>query len=92
MSIDIYQGFRNTPAGPYSWAEIVTPSDEEDLENITSAIYASQTGDDEAAITFISQFSDDPVTIRVPSTGILLPVRVKRVLATGTTADVVAFY
>ena len=61
-------------------AEAVTPSDTADLANV-SVIYVGVTGN----IAIITAGGDE-VTLQNAQAGSVVPIRVKRVKATGTTA------
>ena len=68
--------------GPATRSAAVTPSDSVDLPNVSRALWVGGAGnvavmlaDDTSAVTFVSV-----------AAGTLLPLRVKRVMATNTTA------
>lgn len=63
----------------------VTPSDTVDLPRLPKAIYISVTGS-----LVVHNLNGDPCTFASVPAGATLPIRAKRVLATGTTATVVA--
>lgn len=85
-------GIRNPLVGP-DWPatklRAVTPADDTDLPGGTCrALFVGTSGD----IVLTAAEDEDPVTVPSVPAGIL-PVSVKRVLATGTTAsDIVALY
>ena len=68
----------DSPAGR---AAAVTPSDSAYLTSASRALYVGGAGD--VALVTVG---DDTVTFVAVPAGSILPVRVKRVLATGTTA------
>ncbi|SLN77034.1 spike base protein, RCAP_Rcc01079 family [Roseisalinus antarcticus] len=68
--------------GPATRASTVTPDDTADLSHISSALYVGVTGD----VTLIT-YSFETVTF-VEAHGIV-PIRTRRVLATGTTAGAI---
>lgn len=78
---------------PYTRAVAVTPSDTEDLAEVTRAINAHKgTGGATTDITVIMAGDSSAVTLTL-ETGYIVPIRVRRVLATGTGATrVVALY
>jgi len=74
---------------PSDHAVAVTPNDSTDLANTTRALYVGVSGD----IVAIMAEDDSSVTFKGVGSGAVLPLRVKRILATGTTAtDIVALY
>jgi hypothetical protein len=76
-------GLRSNPA---SNALEVTPSDTVDLDNITNGLFITVDGD------VVLQFADSGEVTLPVTAGMILPFRVKRVKATGTTATVVALW
>jgi len=73
---------------PGEWATAVTPSDSADLPNVCRGLYVGSTGN-------ITVDMPDGATILFSNvvSGIIFPVRVKRVRSTGTTATgLVAIY
>lgn len=89
MPNDRFEGFAPSPSGPYRRAVTVTPHDTNDLAEIANALYVGDGGKD---IEAILADDVDPVTLKAVPAGVL-PVRVRRVRATGTTAtSVVALY
>lgn len=76
-------------SGPARNAETVTPSDTLDLPDVTRGLYVGGSGDVKVNM---ADTGAAVVFVLVPA-GTLLPVRVSRVLATGTTAtDMVALW
>lgn len=87
---DSFRGFTPTPAGPFRRAVVPAKSDTEDLPNVTCALYV---GDDGKDVRVILQNDASAVTFSAVRAGTLLPVRARRVLATGTTSTaLVALY
>ena len=66
---------------PAAAAEAITPSDTEELQSVTRAIYLGQDGDLNVVMK-----SGDTVLLRNLQGGVFYPLRVSQVLATGTTA------
>jgi hypothetical protein len=62
----------------------ITPSDSDDLPEVTRALYVGAEGTVAVALA-----SGASVTLEGVSAGTLLPLRVSRVLATGTTASAI---
>ena len=76
MNFDNYQPGLESPA---SDAFVVTPSDTVDLPAVTRAIYVGGQGD----VHVIMHSGADVTLVGVSG---MLPIRIKRVMATGTTA------
>lgn len=80
-AIDTTQGGLGQPA---TWGELVTKHDTNELTRVSRALYVGGTGDvavvmlEGSAVTFVG----------VPA-GALLPIRVKKVMSTGTTATTI---
>ena len=77
--------FENTStglSGPALDAFAITPDDNSDLSEVTRALYVGATGD----IALVTK-AGSTLTFTGLATGSLLPVRVQRVLSTGTTAS-----
>lgn len=86
---DNYSSFVSSVSDPARSAGAVTPNDSTDLTNLPKAIYVGTGG------SLVVRLADDStnVTLSNVADGSLLPLRVKRVIATGTTASgIVAFY
>lgn len=67
----------------------ITPSDSAGLSVVTRAIYIGGSGN----ISLILAYDSAPVTLNGVVAGSILPLRVKRVMATNTTAtNLVAIY
>lgn len=60
----------------------ITPDDATDLSNITRGLYIGATGN----VRVLLLYDTTPVTFVGAVKGSILPIRVKRVYATGTTA------
>ena len=67
--------------GPATRGFTITASDETDLAGSTRALYVGTSGDVSVVLS-----SGDAVTLEGVAGGTLLPLRLKRVLASGTTA------
>jgi len=77
--------FRHSVDSPMTPAETcfpITPDDASELSRATKAIYVGEGGD----VRLISVRGTDPVTFRNLPAGFILDVRVRAVLASGTTA------
>ena len=80
-AIDDFATLSASPEGPVQHVQTVTPSDSTDLGHVTRALYVGGAGDmavqlkDGSAVTFVGMGAG------------WHPVRVARVLATGTTAS-----
>ena len=68
----------NSPVGA---SEIVTPDDATDLTWATRALYVGTSGNVQ-----VTMLSGETVTLQAVQAGVLYPLRVTRVWATGTTA------
>lgn len=70
-------------------AEAVTPSDEDELAEVTRAIFIGGSGN----IEVVLRDDTNPVVFKNVVAGSVLPLRVKKVLDNGTTAtDIIALY
>lgn len=78
---DPFAGFGSAPSGPYKTGVAVTPSDADELAQVASALYIGGTGD--VAVVMVDGTS---ITLKSVPTGDVLPLRVRQVKATGTTA------
>lgn len=76
-----YDG-RQTSSSPWRRAFAVTPDDGADLANVSRGLYVGGAGN----VSVILADDNSPVTFVGVSAGTMLPVWVKRVRATGTTA------
>lgn len=63
-------------------AAAVTPSDTLDLERVTRGLYIGASGN----VTVVMEIDDTQVTFVGVPAGSILPIRVRRVMSTGTTA------
>jgi hypothetical protein len=78
---DPFSGTATGISGPASNAAAITPNDTTDLGTVCRGIYVGGAGD-LAVITA----GGDTVTLTAVAVGVVYPLRVSRVLATGTTA------
>lgn len=68
-----------SPAGN---ADVITPSDADDLPNVPRAIYIGTAGN-----VKVQMVSGHTVTLSNVQAGVIYPIRVRKVFATDTTAD-----
>lgn len=88
MAIDTYKNMMGGLESPAREADVVTPDDVNDLISTSRSIYVGTTGD--VAVHMIGKTA--PVVFKAVPVGIL-PIRVDRILAMGTTAaDIVALW
>ena len=88
MAIDTYRNMVGGLESPAREAVEITPNDAADLANTTRSIYIGVSGD--VAVHMAGKTS--PVVFKSVPAGVL-PVRVDRVLATGTSAsDLIALW
>jgi hypothetical protein len=80
---DAYQSHQANLADPGFKAAAIAPHDTNDLPDIPRALYVGVGGD----IVAICKNDTTSVTFKAVPQGSILPVSVKRVLATGTTAS-----
>ena len=86
--MDVFESHANSLTAPARSAAAVTPADAVSLAQISRAIYVGTGGD----LSVEMADGDQAVFVGVPS-GTLLPMRVARVLATGTSAgDILALW
>ncbi|MEO0369816.1 MAG: hypothetical protein AAF231_00025 [Pseudomonadota bacterium] len=78
---DDFSTHSETLTAPAAAAETITPSDTQDLAFVTRALYVGQGGD-----VAVELKSGDSVVLRNMQASVIYPLRVMRVLATGTTA------
>lgn len=83
LTRDSFENSANSLIAPARAALVITPSDSSDLENATRAVYVGQGGD---LVVKLVGDEQEVMFANVPS-GTLLPVRLKSVQATGTTAS-----
>lgn len=81
---DRFQYSTPSLSGPAAHAFAVTPNDSTDLSETTRALYVGTSGSVAAVMA-----SGTTVTFASVQSGTTLPVRVTRVLATGTTASTI---
>lgn len=81
---DLFARFRQDNFSPITHAVPVTPDDDDELEYVTRAIYVGDGGD----LAVVLQDSGTVTFANVP-TGTTLPIRVKKVLNTGTVATAI---
>lgn len=68
-------------SSPYARAEAITPNDSTDLTNSTRALWIGGAGN-----VKVDTVGGDTVTLVGALVGTIIPIRAKRVYATGTTA------
>lgn len=83
MTDDPFRALTDSPMAPASRCFAIVPSDSEDLQLATKALYVGQAGD----VTLRSVRGSADVTFRNIPAGATLDVRVCAVRATGTTAS-----
>lgn len=81
MALDRFESFPHALNNPVSVVFTVTPSDAADLQEVTRALYIGGAGN----VRLVAKDSGTVTYANVPA-GSRLPIRVSRVLATGTTA------
>jgi hypothetical protein len=79
--MDNFSNFPTTPISPARGGELVAPSDTSDLSQVSRAIYVGQGGD--VALTLVD---GNAVTFEAVPGGSLLPIRVRAIAASGTSA------
>ena len=82
MPTDAYSNSVAGPSGPAKRFFAATPSNTADLAFVTTALYVGGAGD----VTVRADGSTQNVTFTAVPAGSVLPIRVARVMATGTTA------
>lgn len=82
MFDDPFDGQADSAMSPATRCFAIAPSDSSDLPQATKAIYVGTAGD----VALRSVAGPAPVTFRNVAAGAILDVRVRAVLATGTTA------
>jgi hypothetical protein len=85
--IDRHARFDDSPEFSAKSIDPITPNDDADLAFVTKALYVNATG----TLSLIAQEDAAAVSLNVFA-GQVLPIRAKRVRATGTTATVIAMY
>lgn len=78
---DSFSDYKSGLTAPAEAAEVITPNNTEDLDFVTRALYLGQSGDVNVTLK-----SGDTVVLRNMQAGVFYPLRVSRVLVTGTTA------
>ena len=84
MAIDYYGGRTVSASGPAIGALEITPDDDEDLEVVVRGIAFSASGD-----LHVTMYNGEEITFPdgALAPGVLHPLRIRRVHATGTTAE-----
>lgn len=82
MFIDPFVHTSNNPTSPAETCFPIVPNDTADIQMATKALYVGRGGN----LTIISVRNEVPVLFANIASGSVLDVRVRRVLATGTTA------
>ena len=80
--VDPFQNVSSTFDGPARNAHSITPDDNTDLPNVSRGLWVGVEGD--VTVMMYSGVTETFVGVRA-----LLPIAVKRVLATGTTAGAI---
>ena len=83
MPKDNFQSSSDSVIAPAQFCFDVSPSDSEELQLVTKAIYVGEGGD----VTLRAVDNASEVTFRNVPSGAILDVRVAAVLATGTSAS-----
>lgn len=79
--MDNFSAFPTTPISPARSAEVIIPNDSTDLSQVSRAVYAAAAGD-----LTVEMADGQTVTFASVPAGVIIPIRVKKVLATGTSA------
>ena len=79
---DNFSSYSNSLDAPASGAFAITPDDAADITEVTRALYVGGAGD-----IAVKMKSGQSVSLVGVTAGAVLPMRVVRVLATGTTAS-----
>ncbi|KKK84862.1 hypothetical protein LCGC14_2779070 [marine sediment metagenome] len=79
--LDQFQDHHNGLTGPICGGFDITPDDANDLAQMTRGVMVSSAGDVSVVLK-----DGDAITLPGLAPGVIYPVRVARVLATGTTA------
>jgi hypothetical protein len=66
---------------PVTKSEVITPNDAQTLNHVTRGLYVGQGGD-----VTVRMLSGEVTTLANAQSGVLYPLRITQVLATGTTA------
>jgi hypothetical protein len=83
-AVDNFSQFTRGASGPVNGAVAVTPDNSNDLTNTTRGIYVGGAGNIK-----VDMADGTTVTFTAIAIGIVHPLRVKRVYATGTTATTI---
>ena len=79
---DVFEDHTLSLTSPVTTADIISPSDVLDLNQATRALYVGVSGD-----VALEMLDGGSLVLANLQGGVLYPFRVKRVLATGTTAS-----
>lgn len=79
--MDTFANFPTTPVSPARSASVVMPADTTALSHISRAIYIGQSGD-----LAVEMADGDNVIFEAVPAGSLLPIRVRLIKSTGTSA------
>lgn len=90
MTRDSFQGAADAVWAPSRLGQAVTPSDVDDLPRPCKGLWISAAGT--VSVLFMDDPGNTPVALGSLDVGTLVPVRVKRVRASGTSATVIALY
>lgn len=82
--IDEFSKYSRSLVSPPESAAPITPGDASDISHVTRALYVGQGGD-----LRVAMLGGETVTFANVPPGTLMPLRVTRVLATGTTASAI---
>lgn len=82
--MDTFNKHTRSLTSPPEHAVAITPADDADLAVVTRALYVGSGGD-----VSVRMFDSSVVTLVGVPSGTMLPLRVDRVLATGTTAGAI---
>lgn len=85
MIDDPFRQSADSPVAPSEFCFDVTPDDANDLPRATKALFIGESGD----VTLLAVRGELPVTFRNLPAGSVLDVRVRAVMATGTTASAI---
>lgn len=83
MTTDSYANTSDSLTSPAGNCFVIAPNDDADLPINTKAIYIGSGGN----LVVLAMNADAPVTLRNTIAGSILDLRVRRILATGTTAQ-----
>lgn len=80
MAIDLFKSFSTSLSAPATRLSVITPSDTEDLTLVTRALCVGESG-----LVRVQTLGGDEADLYIAA-GVPFPIRVNRVMATGTTA------